>query len=106
MPKQKQNERVSEDFELSSISIDDEKSSEEKYKGSIAYLTEDDENKEGQTLTWNNPMESLMYFLAHTIGLGNIWRFPSLAAKHGGGTFLFAYVLMVIIIGFQSCLWN
>ena len=101
MPKQKQNERVSEDFELSSISIEDEKSSEEKYKGSIAYLTEDDdENNEGQTLTWNNPLESLMYLLAYSIGLGNVWRFPSLAAKYGGGTFLVAYMLMVIIIGF------
>ena len=105
MPQQKQNKRISE-FELSSIgrpstSSSDEGSKMERYKGSIEFFTkDDDENKEGQTLTWNNPMESLMYFLAHTIGLGNIWRFPSLAAKHGGGTFLFAYVLMVIIIGF------
>ena len=104
MPQQKQNERVSE-FELSSIgpssSSSNEESNVERYKGSITlYIEDDDDNKEGQTLSWNNPLESLMYFLSHTIGLGNVWRFPSFVAKHGGGTFLFAYVLMVIIIGF------
>ena len=104
MPQQKQNERVSE-FELSSIgpssSSSSEESNVERYKGSITlYIEDEDDSKEGQTLSWNNPLESLMYFLSHTIGLGNVWRFPSFAAKHGGGTFLFAYVLMVIIIGF------
>ncbi len=48
---------------------------------------------------WSSRSTFILAAIGSAVGLGNAWRFPGLAAKHGGGAFLFVYLLAMIIVG-------
>eukprot|EP00116_Pleurobrachia_bachei_P002897 sb/3463159/ len=54
------------------------------------------EHKQDQ---WNNKSEYILSLIGFAVGIGNIWRFPYLAQKYGGGAFVFAYLVMVLVEG-------
>ena len=43
----------------------------------------------------------LMLAAGSAVGLGNIWRFPYLAAQYGGGIFIFVYLILALTFGFS-----
>ncbi|KAI4820976.1 hypothetical protein KUCAC02_028930 [Chaenocephalus aceratus] len=57
------------------------------------------ESAEAQRPTWNNRMEFILASVGYAVGLGNIWRFPYLCYRSGGGAFLFPYLTMVLLCG-------
>ncbi|XP_020497990.1 sodium- and chloride-dependent neutral and basic amino acid transporter B(0+)-like [Labrus bergylta] len=62
------------------------------------FPTEDgDENPERGN--WTNKTEYMLSMIGFAVGLGNIWRFPYIAFKNGGGAFLIPYFLMLVFCG-------
>lgn len=54
---------------------------------------------ETKRATWGSSATFILAAVGSAVGLGNAWRFPNLAAKHGGGAFLLVYVIAMLIIG-------
>ncbi|XP_049589297.1 sodium- and chloride-dependent GABA transporter 2 isoform X1 [Syngnathus scovelli] len=48
---------------------------------------------------WSNKIEFLLAVAGQIIGLGNVWRFPYLCYKNGGGVFFVPYVLFLFTCG-------
>ncbi|XP_073324148.1 sodium- and chloride-dependent neutral and basic amino acid transporter B(0+)-like [Pagrus major] len=61
------------------------------------HVKEGDENPNRGN--WTNKTEYMLTLVGYAIGLGNIWRFPYLAYKNGGGVFLIPYFLMLVLCG-------
>ena len=56
--------------------------------------------KTGSRSSWSGKWAFILAAAASAVGLGNMWRFPYLAAKYGGGIFLLVYILLAFTFGY------
>ena len=53
-----------------------------------------------QKTTFSGNIGYVLAVAGSAVGLGNIWRFPYLAAKYGGGIFLLVYLILMMTFGY------
>ncbi|CAK9291732.1 unnamed protein product [Gordionus sp. m RMFG-2023] len=53
----------------------------------------------GSRPAWNRQLDFIFSLIGYAVGVGNIWRFPNLCYRNGGGAFLIPYSLMLFACG-------
>ncbi|KAK7087247.1 hypothetical protein V1264_021322 [Littorina saxatilis] len=48
---------------------------------------------------WSRKAEYLLAIIGYAVGLGNVWRFPYLCFRSGGGAFLIPFFIMLVLCG-------
>ncbi|XP_076229236.1 sodium- and chloride-dependent neutral and basic amino acid transporter B(0+) isoform X3 [Nomia melanderi] len=49
--------------------------------------------------SWANPIEFVLSCIGYAVGIGNVWRFPYLVYRNGGGAFLLPFIAILIVMG-------
>ena len=50
-----------------------------------------------EEVSWDSHTQFLLACLAFGVGLGNVWRFPYLVQKYGGGSFIIPFLVMMFV---------
>ncbi len=53
---------------------------------------------------WGSKLGFIMAAAGSAVGLGNLWKFPYVAGKNGGGAFVLVYFIMLFLVGFTLML--
>ncbi len=60
----------------------------------------DTQGESKQRVKFSGNLGYILAVAGSAVGLGNIWRFPYLAAKYGGGMFLLVYLILMLTFGY------
>lgn len=61
-------------------------------------------NKDQSRDQWGSKLGFIMAAAGSAVGLGNLWKFPYVAGKNGGGAFVLVYFVMLLLVGFTLML--
>ncbi|WAR31682.1 SC6A5-like protein [Mya arenaria] len=62
-------------------------------------LSDDGEQALAKRGSWGNQIEFILTMIGFAVGLGNVWRFPYLCFRNGGGAFLVPYFICLAMLG-------
>ncbi|XP_072126481.1 sodium- and chloride-dependent neutral and basic amino acid transporter B(0+)-like isoform X3 [Mobula birostris] len=86
------------DERVLTLSVHDYRTQAPKVKAApIGHVAEREENVERSN--WSSKTDYLLSVIGCAVGLGNVWRFPYLVYRNGGGAFLIPYTLMLALTG-------
>ncbi|CAL1594790.1 unnamed protein product [Knipowitschia caucasica] len=57
------------------------------------------EEEEEERPAWSSKLQYILAQVGFSVGLGNVWRFPYLCQKNGGGAYLVPYLILLVLIG-------
>ncbi|XP_025294903.1 sodium-dependent neutral amino acid transporter B(0)AT2 isoform X1 [Canis lupus baileyi] len=60
---------------------------------------EEESEVEDERPAWNSKLQYILAQVGYSVGLGNVWRFPYLCQKNGGGAYLLPYLILLLVIG-------
>uniref|UniRef100_A0A672RS48 Transporter n=1 Tax=Sinocyclocheilus grahami TaxID=75366 RepID=A0A672RS48_SINGR len=72
---------------------------EQHYRSTIQKLHCSGADENTERGNWSSKREYVLSIIGYAVGFGNVWRFPYLACKHGGGAFLIPYTMMLAVAG-------
>jgi len=99
MPRNERKDRSEVILALSSTQNDVDEQSELKAEQNSERDTVSSEIEIVQRYTWGNKAEYILATLGYAVGFGNLWRFPYLCQKNGGGAFLIPYFTSLVLLG-------
>ncbi|XP_067652262.1 sodium- and chloride-dependent glycine transporter 2-like [Haliotis asinina] len=59
---------------------------------------QDTDEAHGDNSKWSNQFQSTLAMLGFSVGMGNLWRFPYVCQRNGGGAFLIPYIIFVVFL--------
>ena len=57
-----------------------------------------------ERISFSGKLGFILAAAGSAVGLGNLWRFPYLAAQYGGGIFILVYLVLILTFGFSLVL--
>jgi len=111
MAKKKKNIVKTYEFGQLNVTLEDENESEESDEqefdendepiafGSVIDIEDKEPNAPIARGEWGHELDFLFACISVSVGLGNVWRFPYLCYKNGGGAFLIVYFIAMIFCG-------